>query len=323
MRSRSTFLLGASLVVALLGVPPSSAVADGDHRVADGQTLSAIAQRYGVSVDALAAANGIQPEATIRAGQVLKVPDPGVIHVQSGQTLSTIARAHHVSVIDLARANRLTESTTLRVGQALVLPGFERRVETEKAAKRWGRPAKPGVATFYRIATGDKVRVTLVDPRGRARPAALRQLQTLLKDRRTGRSKALDRRLVQMLARVSDHFGGRPIHVISGVRSAGGYTKETSRHTRGQAIDIRIPGVPNEALRDYCRSLGSVGVGFYPRSRFVHLDVRDEPGYWVDWSRPGEAPRYRRGSSPPDDEQEEAREVARDQADEEGSDPGV
>lgn len=320
MRCRKA-LLGA-VAATFLGVFASTAAADREHRVTEGQTLSAIAQRNGVSVQALASANGLRPDATIRAGQILKVPERGVVHVQSGQTLSTIARANHVSVVDLAKANRLDERSTLQVGQALVLPGFERRAEAQKAEKRWGRPQRPGVVSFLRIATNQTARITLVDARGRVRPAAIKQLEALLKDRRTGKSRPLDKRLVQLIARVSDYFGGRPIHVISGVRAAGGYTKETSRHTRGQAIDIRIPGVPNEALRDYCRTLGSVGVGFYPRSRFVHLDVRDEPGYWVDWSRPGEAPRYRKGA-PLDDEQEEGREVARDQADEDSSEPGV
>jgi hypothetical protein len=114
--------------------------------------------------------------------------------------------------------------------------------------------------------------------------------------------------LIELLAHVSDHFGGRTIHLISGFRSPGGYTRETSRHVSGHAVDIRVEGVPNSVLRDYVRTFGRVGVGFYPRSRFVHLDVRDRDAYWVDWSRPGEAPRYqRRGEPPPPDATPEER----------------
>jgi hypothetical protein len=90
---------------------------------------------------------------------------------------------------------------------------------------------------------------------------------------------------------VSDHFGGRPVHVISGYRKAGGNTKKTSRHVAGQAIDFRIEGVPLDELRAFCASLDHVGVGYYPTSRFVHLDVRQRSARWTDYSGPGEPAR--------------------------------
>jgi hypothetical protein len=57
-----------------------------------------------------------------------------------------------------------------------------------------------------------------------------------------------------------------------------------------QAIDFRIPGVPLDALREYCAKLDHVGVGFYPRTQFVHLDVRRDSARWTDYSGAGEAP---------------------------------
>jgi hypothetical protein len=60
--------------------------------------------------------------------------------------------------------------------------------------------------------------------------------------------------------------------------------------------------VSNRELRDFCRGLPSAGVGYYPNSWFVHLDARDERSYWVDYSRPGEAPRYGREDRPPEGE---------------------
>jgi hypothetical protein len=51
--------------------------------------------------------------------------------------------------------------------------------------------------------------------------------------------------------------------------------------------------VPNEALRDFMRGFDDVGVGYYPNSSFVHLDVREVNTYWIDYSGPGEAPQYR------------------------------
>ncbi len=116
-----------------------------------------------------------------------------------------------------------------------------------------------------------------------------------------GTVRAPNPRLLSVLTKVSDHFGGRRIVVISGFRPPVGYTRETSRHTRGDAIDLRIDGVPVTAIRDYCRTLPDLGCGYYPRSQFVHVDVRDRAAYWIDWSGPGEAPQYRRPANATED----------------------
>jgi hypothetical protein len=50
--------------------------------------------------------------------------------------------------------------------------------------------------------------------------------------------------------------------------------------------------VPNEVLRDHCRTYKNVGVGYYPNSLFVHFDTRAKSTFWVDLSKPGEAPKY-------------------------------
>ena len=73
-----------------------------------------------------------------------------------------------------------------------------------------------------------------------------------------------------------------PIHVISGYRSAktnamlaaqSGSVAKNSYHLHGMAIDLRLPG---RSLRDVQRAgldLARGGVGFYPKSEFVHLDT--------------------------------------------------
>ena len=60
-------------------------------------------------------------------------------------------------------------------------------------------------------------------------------------------------------------------------------------------FDMRVTGVPNEVLRDHCRTYKNVGVGYYPNSLFVHFDVRSKSTFWVDLSKPGEAPKYVNG----------------------------
>jgi hypothetical protein len=55
-----------------------------------------------------------------------------------------------------------------------------------------------------------------------------------------------------------------------------------------------VEGVKNTDLRDYLRkSFKKVGVGYYPNSTFVHLDVRkDRSAFWIDYSGPGDRAMY-------------------------------
>jgi len=302
---------------------PGSGLADHSHTVLPGQTLSQIARRYQVSTGTLAAANSITPDGMLRPGQVLVVPAQGVVYVRQGQTLSTIARAHEVSVQALARANRIAEDATIRPGQQLMLPGYRPAEEQRQATRRWGEPRNPGVATLIRVQSSQRARIRLVDRRGRTRSAAIRQLMPLMRPRRGGRPLPPHRRLISSLARISDHFGGRPILVVSGYRPARGYTRATSRHTQGRALDIRVQGVPNTTVRDFCRTLPQMGCGYYPRSTFVHVDVRDDATYWIDWSGPGQRPRYGRADEGPPEESEEGEveEVEAEGADQQPSTP--
>lgn len=307
---RSLVPLAVIVLATLLttALAPSLASAQQVHVVRSGQSLARIAQRYHVRVSDLAAANGLSTGASLRPGQELRVPEAGVAYVQRGQTLSDIARHAGCTVDELMRLNRLRSATGLRVGQRLVLPGYEapRGGRGPRADQpRWGRPRAPGVVTLYRVATRERARFRLVDRRVRASRAAIRRMAQLMRPRDARPRERFPNppaRLIEILARISDHFGGRVIHVVSGFRHAGGYTRESSQHTHGNALDIRIDGVPNTELRDYVRTFDRVGVGYYPRSTFVHVDVRPRSAYWVDWSRPGEAPQYqRRGEAPPAD----------------------
>jgi uncharacterized protein YcbK (DUF882 family) len=310
-----TRLVRLSLAVVVIGLAlasgASEARAQRHHRIKQGQTIAQIAQKYHVTVQAILSANRLDRSDVIRPGDELRIPRRGVLYVEPGQTLSEIAKAQGVSVRQLVQANDLDRGDTVRAGQRLLLPGHEAAEEAERAARRWGRPEYPGVATLITYTPQRKVRVRLVDRRGRPRRAAQRRLANLMRDEESRRTRRPPRRLVWLLAKVSDHFGGRPIALVSGYRPAGGYTKPTSRHTKGRALDIQVLGVPNRVVRDYVRKFDKVGVGYYPRSTFVHMDVRREDEYWVDWSRPGEAPQYRPpGAGPPPDEQGEASAVA-------------
>ena len=109
------------------------------HRVRAGETLSQIAERYGVSIAQLKMTNRIRTN-LIRPGQRLRipsgaadaVPDTKIYTVKAGDTLSTIASRHGVSVVRLKRANRLS-GDSLRIGDRLEIPT---QVTVSEAPKR-------------------------------------------------------------------------------------------------------------------------------------------------------------------------------------------
>ena len=106
--------------------------------------------------------------------------------------------------------------------------------------------------------------------------------------------RRVDPGLVERIQAITHHFsksGVAKVDVISGYRpmSSGSY------HATGQAMDLRVEGIPNEAVVEFCKTLEDTGCGYYPNSSFVHVDVR-QPGTghvaWIDASGPGEPPKY-------------------------------
>jgi LysM repeat protein len=100
-----------------------------------GDSLSVIAERHGVSVKALAEANGLKTTSIIYAGKSLSIPTSGTVRsspavvpaksytVKRGDSLSSIASAHGVSVSSLASANNLSSKSIIVIGRTLTIPG--------------------------------------------------------------------------------------------------------------------------------------------------------------------------------------------------------
>jgi len=117
-------------------------------------------------------------------------------------------------------------------------------------------------------------------------PDALDQLNHFLRDHRTDEVTQYDPREFDLLHNLMARLG-RPngvVDVVCGYRTAetnellrdeGPHTgvAEHSQHIEGHAIDIRVPGVSTAQLRNAALSLDAGGVGYYPRSKFVHVDV--------------------------------------------------
>jgi LysM repeat protein len=123
---------GQRLVIPGAGEAVAAAVPDGMHIVQAGETLSAIALRYGVTTAALLQANSLASANLIYVGQSLTVPGAGAAAaapavgsytVQSGDTLSSIAAAHGTTVAALASLNGLANPSAIYVGQLLRIAG--------------------------------------------------------------------------------------------------------------------------------------------------------------------------------------------------------
>ena len=116
--------LGVLVVTALLPLSATAATIT----VQSGETLSDIADRYGVSTRQLMRQNGLRNADHVEAGSRLEVPGPRVSagpgrhRVQPGDTLDDIAARYRVSSRDLMLVNGLRNANHVEVGQTLKLP---------------------------------------------------------------------------------------------------------------------------------------------------------------------------------------------------------
>lgn len=163
--------------------------------------------------------------------------------------------------------------------------------KVKSAALKRRRRLKPGQLELLFPKASTRIKVRLYDDRGAMRPEAYAKLTTFLCDPHQGRGGedpylAYEPRLFAILYFVAQHFD-RPIVVTSAYRTTR-RTRSSSNHTKGRAIDFVVQKVPRRRLLAYVeRSFTHIGVGWYPRSTFIHVDVRRASYYWVDRSRPG------------------------------------
>nr|MCU0231714.1 LysM peptidoglycan-binding domain-containing protein [Acidobacteriota bacterium] len=157
----------------LAQIPPEQRVAQLEHRVRRGETVTSVAKRYRVSASSLRAANGLTKKSRLQAGQVLVVPrgsvdvasladdepqaarGPSRTHrVRSGETLGTIARQYGVSVSSLQRWNGMGRSTKLIAGRTLKVsaPGTGGSGSSRGAATA---TASAGHGATHRVVPGE------------------------------------------------------------------------------------------------------------------------------------------------------------------------
>ncbi len=135
---------------------------------------------------------------------------------------------------------------------------------------------------FLNLHTGERTQSTYW-AEGQYIPEALQTIRNVLRDHRSGDLHTMDTELFNLLHLLHSRLGAKQeFHVISAYRSqktnamlagrSDGVAKQ-SLHTQGKAIDIRLPGHQLTDLRAAALSLKVGGVGYYPKSDFIHIDT--------------------------------------------------
>lgn len=116
-------------------------------------------------------------------------------------------------------------------------------------------------------------------------PQAFERINYVLRDFRANEVFPIDPRAIDIIAMVHKMSGAKvPYSVLSGyrnpktnamLREGGGSRTGVAKHSlhmSGQAIDVRMENFSTARLRDLAKQLHAGGVGYYPRSGFVHMD---------------------------------------------------
>lgn len=193
------------------------------------------------------------------------------------QILSNSTKAENKSLLQPTRRQFLLGAGALTA--PLLIPRFGFATEKLDQSLR-----------LHNIHTGETFQENVVE-NGQMVPEALVLINKFMRDHRNGKTCNIDPNLIKMLGRLQKECtkpGLTCFDVVSGYRSpetnnmlrkrSKGVAKN-SFHMKGCAVDIKLPGHLRE-LRNLAKSYQKGGVGYYPKSGFVHVDTRGYPAYW-------------------------------------------
>jgi uncharacterized protein YcbK (DUF882 family) len=186
-----------------------------------------------------------------------------------------------------AQATMTKPPSVLRGARPATLTG-------SRANKKAKKVPKNAPVVLYQINRRETLALRLRDGKGRPVKGVQRRFDHFLRCHYTNVEHKMDPRLMKLLFQTGHHWPGRRLEVVSGYRHPDVAKNPHSPHMKGLACDFRVEGVKTAELRDYLRhNFEKVGVGYYPNSSFVHLDVRkDRSAFWIDYSGPGERAVY-------------------------------
>lgn len=144
-------------------------------------------------------------------------------------------------------------------------------------------PQEPRVLTLNNLHTGESLESCYFNGYRYVR-SELQRLNHLCRDFRRNEVHPMDKALFDQLSRIQTLLGTEArVEIISGYRSPatnemlrsnnGGGVATKSLHMLGQAIDFRLEGVKLSTVHDAAQKLKAGGVGYYPKSNFIHIDT--------------------------------------------------
>lgn len=136
--------------------------------------------------------------------------------------------------------------------------------------------------SLLNLHTGEQLNATYW-AEGQYQTSELKAITHILRDHRTGDAHRMDNVLLELLNTLQQKMdSNETFQIISGYRSpktnaalskkSNGVAKK-SLHMQGKAIDIRLPGCKLSDLRKAAISCQTGGVGYYPKSNFIHVDT--------------------------------------------------
>jgi Uncharacterized protein conserved in bacteria len=156
------------------------------------------------------------------------------------------------------------------------------------AAKRTTSLCLDKKLALYNMHTGEWFKQNYME-NGVIVPESVQALQVFLRDHRNNQTHPIDIDLIHLVHTLQQQCSPhKPFDIISGYRSPESnallrrHNKGVARnsyHMKGQAIDIKA-AKNLKLLRDCARALKRGGVGYYPQSNFIHVDIREQPTYW-------------------------------------------
>jgi uncharacterized protein YcbK (DUF882 family) len=194
------------------------------------------------------------------------------------------------------RARVVQSARSTSVGRpSSTAPGTKVTARTTKSTTR------NAAVELFHVNHKERMQLRLRDANGRPVRGQQKRFDRFLRCHYTNVQHAMNPRLISLIYRTGRHWPGHRVEVVSGYRHPKYAKNPRSPHMKGLACDFRVVGVTNGELRDYLRhTFDKVGVGYYPNSSFVHLDIRkDHSAFWIDYSGPGERALY--SAAPGDD----------------------